>query len=244
MYEIEEEYWWYVARRTLLVEILKNCLDRMRKPGTRRILDYGCGTGANLHQFSSVGNTYGVDVSPTALQYCRQRGLTNLKQLDAEGLSVPSNPFKEPFDLVTMLDVLEHVPDDSAALRRIRSWLQPDGMLVLTVPAYEFLWSGEDYVSEHKRRYTRSSLTALLDASGFKCIKASYFNTLLFPLQVVAILWKRLVDPRSMYRTNLEPIPPALNAFLREVMGLEARLIPKVNLPFGGSLLCCAVPEK
>ena len=99
-----------------------------------------------------------------------------------------------------------------------RAWLKPEGVLLVTVPAYEFLWSGEDYVSEHRRRYTRRRLSRVFRQAGYEIIKLSYFNTLLFPAQVMTILCQRLFVPRSMYRSHIRPLGSTVNALLTRLM--------------------------
>ena len=121
-----------------------------------RILDVGCGTGANLEMLSEFGEAEGVDVSAEALDFCRARGLENVKQGEAEHL-----PYEdESFDLVTGLDVVEHLDDDLAGLKEMRRVLRPDGRALLFVPAFMFLWGVQDDISNHRRRYTIAELKA------------------------------------------------------------------------------------
>ncbi|MSP13263.1 MAG: class I SAM-dependent methyltransferase [Chloroflexi bacterium] len=235
-YELEQSYWWYVARRQIVTAQLAALLRS--KVGMARILDYGCGTGLNLTHFAGLGDAYGVDVSPTAIAFCRERGLTQVAMIGAQE-ELCANPFGQLFDVVTMLDVLEHIPDDACRLQQIGKWLKPGGLLMVTVPAFEFLWSGEDYVSQHVRRYSGRSLARLFRHTGYEIVKLSYFNTLLFPAQVATILWKRLCAPRSMYQSNLAPLRPDLNWLLTCIMSFESLPLRRYSLPIGGSILCC-----
>src|SRR5262249_13575002 len=144
-----------------------------------RILDYGCGTGLNLCWLSTLGTVYGLDTSERGVAFCTQRGLSQVAHWNGSLSNGP--PCGQPFDLITMLDVLEHIDDDVAILKQLGTWLKPEGILLVTVPAYEFLWSGEDYVSDHKRRYTKRRIAHVFRQTGYEIVKLSYFNTLLLP---------------------------------------------------------------
>src|SRR5581483_7335569 len=124
-------------------------------------------------------------------------------------------------DCVLAGDVLEHVSDDLGLLKSLREALRPGALLVVTVPAYEFLWSGEDYVSEHVRRYTRGRLKRVLRSAGFELVRCGYFNTLLFPVILTVTLTKRLFFPREMYRSNVVPLPRWQNAVLHRLFAFE-----------------------
>ena len=239
MYASEPTYWWYVARRQIVMTQVERFLQARPDPSARPcILDYGCGTGLNLLHLSTMGDAYGLDMSERAVTFCVQRGLTQVAHLP--GSLSHSKPFGQSFDLITMLDTLEHVDDDVLLLQQVSTWLKPEGVLLVTVPAYEFLWSGEDYVSEHRRRYTRRRLSRVFRQAGYEIIKLSYFNTLLFPAQVMTILCQRLFAPRSMYRSHIKPLGSTVNALLTRLMAAEHWVLPYVNLAFGGSLLCGA----
>jgi SAM-dependent methyltransferase len=239
-YELEQSYWWYVARRRIVMAQVEDILKSREYSvsGRPRLLDYGCGTGLNLVYLAELGDAYGVDISAMAIDFCRKRGIKDVTRIDAEYELDKSNPFGDSFDVVTMLDVLEHIPDDEFALKSMSKWLRPGGILLVTVPAHEFLWSGEDYVSGHRRRYSRRSLIQVFHKAGYKVLKLTYLNFFLFPLQVAAILWNRMLNPRSMYATSLVPLPQGVNSVLASIMSLEARLTRKCSLPIGGSILC------
>lgn len=141
------------------------------------------------------------------------------------------------FDAVLACDVLEHVADDESLIRLLRDALRPGGLILVTGPAFEFLWSGEDYVSEHVRRYTWRSLARLIDEAGFERIWQSYFNAILFGPVVCVILWKRLMKPRDMYRSNVRPLSPWLDHVLGRLFALERPLLGRVRFPLGTSLI-------
>ena len=158
LYQVEETHWWYVGRRRIIQRLVEKICTTLNNPNPR-ILDVGCGTGANLKMLAAYGTAEGVDISPQAVDFCRERGLDSVKLGAAEQLPYENGSF----DLVTALDVVEHLDDDVAGLREMRRVLRPDGRLLLFVPAFMFLWGVQDDVSNHRRRYT---LPRLLKRSG------------------------------------------------------------------------------
>jgi 2-polyprenyl-3-methyl-5-hydroxy-6-metoxy-1,4-benzoquinol methylase len=237
-FELEENYWWYVARRRIILSQVGQILSSNNLASKPRILEYGCGTGKTLSCLSNRADVYGMDISPQALDYCRQRELHNLKLIDLSQNIDSDNPFSDPYDIILMLDVLEHIEDQKALLQNIKQWLKPGGVMLLTVPAYNFLWSGEDYVSNHLRRYTKSTLANVMQESGLHIERISYFNCFLLPLQAGTILLNRFFRPQTMQQTNLHTLSPGINTMLTSIMSAEIPLIKIVNLPFGGSILC------
>src|SRR6185295_18341145 len=163
MFRVEQSHWWYTGRRKILTAFVEE-ICRQVKDRRPRILDVGCGTGANLLMLSEYGEAEGVDVSEDALAFCRARGLDKVKLGAAEEL-----PFADgTFDLVTGLDVVEHLDDDLAGLKEMRRVLRPGGRILLFVPAFMFLWGVQDDVSHHRRRYTRSGVEQVIRAAGFE----------------------------------------------------------------------------
>jgi SAM-dependent methyltransferase len=238
-YKLEQDYWWYAGRREIILSSARKILSSIPCSGQPHILDYGCGTGINLLHLNELGEAYGVDASPQALAFCRERGLHRLALIDPNSTPGSANPFDQPFHLITLLDVLEHLETDCKALSGLGKLLDREGVILATVPAFELLWSGEDFVSNHLRRYTRRGLVKVFHEAGFEVLNATYFNTLLFPAQAAAILWNRAFNPRSMASTNLRPLPGRLNSVLTAILSYEKKLIKKWNLPVGGSILCC-----
>ncbi|MBI4635706.1 MAG: class I SAM-dependent methyltransferase [Candidatus Rokubacteria bacterium] len=234
-YRIEEEHWWFVARREII-------LDQLRRyapfPTANDILDVGCGTGIMLQCLQGFGRVQGFDFSPEALAYCRRRvGGSVPLTLGTLGEKPPFPP--RTFDVITLLDVIEHIEDDQAAVRGARDLLRPGGVVICTVPAHPFLWSGHDVLNQHKRRYTARELRRTIAGAGLRIEKFSYFNTLLAP----AVFAARLATPR---RRRLEPrsdfkvYPRWLNILLTRIFLLEKPLLRLANAPFGVSLLCVA----
>jgi SAM-dependent methyltransferase len=236
-FELEETYWWYLGRRRIILDQVRSLFSKIRS-GRPVMLDIGCGTGINLVEFTKMAEAYGLDASEDALRFCRQRGLSRLALQRIPSRSPNPNPFHKKYDLITMLDVLEHIPQDGQYLREISTWLTGNGCILLTVPAYPWLWSGEDHVSRHVRRYTSQALTRTVEQAGLVVEKISYFNTILFPGQALAILINNLFFPRSRTRTNLQKMPEGLNALLAGILSAESVLLKRTNLPFGGSILC------
>ncbi|MDM8554463.1 class I SAM-dependent methyltransferase [Desulfococcaceae bacterium HSG7] len=243
MFEMENSYWWYVARRKIILEQIKKIhpIIKGRRP---KILDYGCGTGNNLIHFQKFGQIFGMDASEQAVDFCRQRGLKSVIQVNRAADIDILNPFGVSFDVITLLDVLEHAPDDVKMLKRITKLLNHGGIVFVTVPAFEPLWSGEDYVSAHIRRYKKSELIRVFHKAGIKVEMISYFNTILFPCQVANIYWDRLFNPKSMYETSIKKIPDSVNSLLSFFFSIEAHLLRVIRLPIGGSIMCWGRVDK
>jgi len=231
----EADHWWYVGRRRIVFDWVERCLRGSRDPA---ILDIGCGTGFNLEELRRrrLGGVVGLDLSAKALGYCRTRGLRRLVQGDAARL-----PCRDAsFDIVLALDLIEHVEDDRAALAGLMRTLKPGGHLIVFTPAFPFLWSVQDRVSHHFRRYTRSELRAKLQAAGYTVDKLSYANTLLFPLVAAGRLALRLSGRAERVTSENELHPAWSNAFLTAVFSTERHLLRWTDLPVGVSLLAVA----
>ena len=237
MYGLENFYWWFVARRALAQEILSSEINGR---GAVRILDVGCGTGANMKAFARQGMTVGIDASIDALGFCRTRGIQTLALSGVETL-----PFAEgAFNIVTALDVLEHTDDDLMALREIQRVCDKDGLLLVTVPAYGFLWSEHDEALKHRRRYTAHELRNKLSITGFDVARTSYFiTTLFFPILALRI-WQGLFKNSTHPKTSHYVPPNWINALLIGLLGLERKLFRRMNLPFGVSIVALARPLK
>ena len=233
MFRIEESHWWYTGRRKILSSFVEDICRHVtdRRP---RILDVGCGTGANLLMLSKYGDAEGVDVSEDALAFCRERGLENVKLGAAEEL-----PYDDgTFDLVTALDVVEHLDDDLAGLREMRRVLRPGGRVLLFVPTFMFLWGLQDDVSNHRRRYRMPELRRVLEQAGFEIERTTYANiTFFMPILTMRKLM-RLTGIKAESENNINV--SALNGVLARMLGAESRLLKYANIPFGVSGLCVA----
>lgn len=227
-FDTEDRHWWFVGRRRLVT-------DTLSRTGARgRVLDLGCGTGGVLAHLGEFGTALGLDPAPEAAKYCTRRGVP---MVVGSGMCLPFAD--NSFDVVLALDVIEHVPDDVALLREARRVLRPGGVLLVTVPALQWLWSSHDEVNHHYRRYTRAMLNRSLRAGGFRPGKVSYYNAVLLPLAIARKFVQRL---GSGDEHHLEDLPGPLNSTLRETMGVEGRVIRRLNLPIGASLIATAQP--
>ena len=233
MFRIEQSHWWYTGRRKILANFVEDICRRVtdRRP---RILDVGCGTGANLLMLSEYGDAEGVDISKDALAFCRERGLDKVKLGAGEEL-----PYDDgTFDLVTALDVVEHMDDDLAGLREMRRVLRPGGRVLLFVPAFMFLWGLQDDVSNHRRRYRLPELQRVLERAGFEIERTTYANiTFFLPILFVRQLM-RVTGIKTESENNINV--SAFNGLLGKILGAESWLLKYMDIPFGVSGLCVA----
>ncbi len=234
MNDVEDKHWWFVGRRAILESFLERISTELRIANDElRILDVGCGTGANLEMLAQFGGSEGVDVSDEALEFCRQKGLKVHKGL-AEEL-----PFAdESFDLVTALDVVEHLDDDIAGLKEIRRVLKKDGKTLIFVPAFMWLWGVQDDISNHRIRYTRREIVERLEKAGFTIERATYANlTFFLPILVGRVLMKLTgIKPESENNVNVS----ALNGFFGKIFSSEKHWLKRANFPFGVSIVIVA----
>jgi SAM-dependent methyltransferase len=231
MAHIEENHWWFVARR----EILETVISKLPLPAVAKILDAGCGTGGNLYMLSRYGSVYGVEMDGTARDFATARQIGTI----ASG-SLPDNlPFTEKsFDLVVIFDVLEHLDDDVESLRTLRSQLKPGGFLLVTVPAYRFLWSRHDEIHHHRRRYTARELRKTIENTGYNISKLTYFNMWLLPFMIASRIAQKLTS--GSVAEGREVPGPLVNRVMRCIFASERLLLGSVSLPAGGSLLALA----
>ncbi len=233
----EARHWWFVGRRRIVRSVLASLFGERRD---LRILDIGCGTGGMIPILARHGRVTGVDGAEAAIRYSRERhgGLAELRPIDFPRETPPGGEY----DLVTLFDVLEHLDDDDAALRQAAALARAGGLLIVTVPAYRFLWSPHDEINQHRRRYSSRELRDRILSAGLTVRRLSHFNTLLFPIVFAARAVRRsgvrTGDRRSDFRVGQR----WLNRLLADFFGLERFLLRWVDLPFGVSLL--AVVEK
>jgi SAM-dependent methyltransferase len=234
MFRNEDHYWWFVSRRELVVDLVARLrLPLDPDPAYRpRIVDLGCGTGATAAALSRFGEVVGVDFSPLALECCGRRGLTRLARARAESIPLQDGCV----DAIVATDVLEHIDEDAATLAEFFRILKPGGHAVITVPAYQFLWSEHDEALMHKRRYVAPTLGARASAAGFRVLLSSYALCFLFPLALGRLLKPRRASDRPP-EAQVKPVPPWLNAALVRFQRLETRLLHLVRLPWGLSVV-------
>jgi SAM-dependent methyltransferase len=224
----DEHHWWYRGRR----RVLHAELDRIVLPRNARILDAGCGSGRMLDELRHRGRVTGVDANADAVSATRRRGHV------AWLATIEDMPFTDAsFDLVTCLDVIEHTPDDRVTLRELRRVTRPGGALVVTVPAYQALWSAHDIVNGHYRRYRVPELRAAAQEAGWYHVRDSYFNALLLAPAAVVRLGRRRPPARAA-RSELDLTPGCLDGVLEWPLRIEAAVLRGgARLPFGLSLL-------
>jgi SAM-dependent methyltransferase len=235
MYELEETYWWFVARRRLVRSLFRTFVTLDSRPV---IVDIGCGTGATLLALSRIGQVVGLDESSLALAFCRGRGDKHLIRASATEVPLAN----ECADAVTMLDVLEHLDDDKAAMAEVARILRPGGMAMFTVPAFPGLWSEHDEAIGHKRRYKVAPLRTLAAAAGLEIVKLSYVITALFiPIYLFRLAQRAFRTGRPEGpKTTLILLPGVVNRLVTAILWLESRMMLRVNLPFGVSLVMVA----
>lgn len=225
---IESHFWWFRAKRRIIVSLLRRHLG---SPAGRRIADIGCGTGGLLADLSRSGaDVLGFDAAEPALEACRSRGF------DARRCWLPDDlPLESGWaDAVVMSDVLEHVDLDADTVRAAVDRLAPGGVLICTVPAHMWLWSARDDHHAHKRRYDRYGFERLFNIPGIERVAISWYMTLLFPLMIA----QRAVARYGQSGVGDLAMPPRLvNATLEGVFAFERHLIGRAWMPVGASLI-------
>ncbi|HEX6376761.1 MAG TPA: class I SAM-dependent methyltransferase [Allosphingosinicella sp.] len=228
MAELDSRHWWYLARREILADLIRRRIPLARDA---RILEIGCGTGHNLVMLKRFGRVDAIEIDDAARAIASRR--LGREVMDAP-LPALTGVEDGAYDLVALLDVLEHVDDDRAALASIVRKLKPGGRILIAVPAHPWMWSAHDVVNHHKRRYTRKTLRAVVEAAGLKIHMMSWFNSLLFPLAAAA----RFAGKVRRKEDSDDKLPPRpLNALFEAVFGLERYAIGRVPFPPGVSLV-------
>jgi 2-polyprenyl-3-methyl-5-hydroxy-6-metoxy-1,4-benzoquinol methylase len=231
MLDVDEDHWWYRGRRRIIAAEL----SRLPLPEHARILDAGCGSGRTMADLARHGEVLGIERDPAAAAAAAARDGFEVRIGRVEQL-----PWEEGcFDLITCLDVIEHVPDDREALRELRRVCRPGGWAIVTVPAYPLLWSRHDEQNHHYRRYTRATLHAAALAAGWQLERITAFMSLLLaPAAIVRLAQRRLASQAAERGTDLHVGPSWLNGLLERPLRAEARwLAGGHRLPFGLSLL-------
>lgn len=229
MSEREDSYWWHTGRMNIVDKQLQRIAQNKKK---LRILNIGCGTGGTIPTLEKYGSVTNVDISAEALRFLKIKGYTG--KLIKDHLL----PFKDgDFDVVVALDVLEHINQDRLSLDEWNRVLKKNGVLVVTVPAYEFLWSGHDTSLHHQRRYTRNRLDWDLQKSAFRKLKNSYMITFSFFLVVGFRMLYKVAGRKMTENTSYVNIPRFVNNLFDKLLRIEGSVLRYINLPFGTTVL-------
>ena len=240
----EDKHAWFAGRTRAIQKYLDAELGTNGAASTRRVLDLGGGAGNMAHHLAHYGEVTSIEYNPRPIPIAQQRGV-----MTAQG-SGDALPFPDAtFDLVALLDTVEHIPDELGVFAECARVLKPGGVLLVTVPAYMWLWSYNDAINAHQRRYTADELRLKLELSGLRVSRISYNNFFLFPA-VAGIRFLRPYNPglksphldaaAEVYQVDMEPIPEPVNTILHGIYWLEAEILARVAFPFGISILCAA----
>lgn len=229
LFETEQNHWWYIARRKILTEIIHH----YKLPADARLLEFGSGTGGNLEMLSSFGTLDAIEMSLEAITLTKERFGSRF-QIWKGSLPDDLPQINQQYDLICFFDVLEHIKEDTASLSSIHTLLKQNGRVLITVPAYSWLWSVQDKVLHHQRRYNKKTLVNAIPQHLYEIEKISYFNTLLFPLAVIARMKDILL--KSQVATGTKPPGIFINNALEKIFSFEKNLVNRCVLPFGLSL--------
>jgi SAM-dependent methyltransferase len=231
MAEVESRHWWFAGRRAILSSLVK----QLNLPGHAKILEIGCGTGGNLDMLAAFGkvSAFDMDENARAIASNKTAGVFDIR----EGYCPDHIPFEdERFDLICMFDVLEHIEQDVETLAVIKSRLAEGGRVLMTVPAYQWMYGVHDTFLHHKRRYSSRELHKKLQACGYRLSRFSYFNTLLFPLAAAVRVKEKWLGSKAATGTNVPP--DFANHFLQKIFSAERHWLKLANFPFGVSIVC------
>ncbi len=247
MDEVEGSHWWFVGRRKILESFLEPIVEHLEsrlqaasskmpaEAGTQnlRILDVGCGTGANIQMLSRYGEAEGVDVSDDALEFCKRKGLKVQKGL-AETLPYDD----EAFDLTTALDVVEHLDDDIAGLKEMFRVTKRGGYSLIFVPAFMWLWGVQDDISNHRIRYTKKQIVERLTRAGYTVERATYANWTFFTPILAGRTIMKLTGLKPESENNITI--SGLNGIFGKLFGAERFWLKHLNFPLGVSIVVVA----
>lgn len=231
MAERESSYWWHVGRLRIIESYIQ--IATKRKSKKLAILNVGCGTGGTIDMLERYGITDNVDISDDAIKFMKQRGYKRITKVTGTKL-----PFeKKKYDLVCAFDVLEHIAGEGAALKEWTRVLKDDGAIIITVPAYQWLWTDHDVSLHHVRRYTKKRLVKAARQAGLKPAKKSYAIVFSLPLVVGFRFLNKLLRRQADSETSYVDVPEWVNGLFSSLLYGEARLHEAVSFPAGTSVI-------
>lgn len=236
MFNLEGKHWWFVARRAYLKQVISKFYKDKRG---LQFCEIGSGTGGNLKMLSEYAVVDSVEMNDESRQYIVDKNLPGVRYVSAGHLPYDL-PYNDHYDGVFLLDVLEHVEDDRAALREIKSLMKEDTYLTLTVPAYQWLWSEHDVVNHHHRRYTRKKLSQMVTQEGYEICYSSYFNSILFPLAAINRVTNKFRKNAEVKNTTLSMPKPIVNSIFQRLFEMEKLFPTQCSVPFGLSIIVVA----
>ena len=231
----DSTHWWYRARRDILADYLTRYGGL---PEDARILEIGCGTGHNLPMLARFGTIDAIEIDPAARQIASERLGRSVG--DAPLPALPGIE-RGAYDLIAVLDVVEHIEDDVAALKAMAECLKPGGKILIAVPAHQWMWSAHDVVNHHHRRYSKATLVAAIERAGLAPHRLTYFNSLLFPLAAAARVAGRLTGRDD---SDDSPPPAPVNALFERIFRLERHLVGRLPMTPGVSIVTLAEPKR
>ena len=231
MISLQEQHWWFVARRKIVQSFLKK---HMSNKFEANVLEIGCGVGGNVELLGTAGRYLGIDMHMPAIEYCSQK-FPKFDFICSRVEDISNELYANKFDSIFILDVLEHIHDEKVILAAARSYLKIEGKILVTVPAYQFLWAPHDDFVHHVRRYTKRRLRKVLEESGYKVERISYFNTLLLLPAIIQRLTTKLLNRKLS--THLTTPPRPINWIFKEIFSQETRILKHLNSPAGLSII-------
>jgi len=239
--KLEKNHWWFNGRRRVIFHLLKQYLP---KSDDLKIMDVGCGYGGMLPGLSELGNVMGMEVDLDSAKSCKERGFHRI--CIGSGYTMPLK--SRSLDIITLFDVIEHIEDDEKVVKQCASALKTGGRIMITVPAYQFLFANNDRIARHMRRYTLSRLKKIVKSAGLEVVKGTYYNVLLFPIILPAVLMLKVrqklngpLKPGQTGATNLSyKYPKFIKNTLEWIFSSERRILSKISSPFGHSIILIA----
>ncbi len=237
MIRLQEQHWWFVARREVIQSFIKL---QMPDSSKANVLEIGCGVGGNVELLGTSGSYLGIDMHKPAIDYCSEK-FPQFSFKCARIEDIPQEFNSNKFDSIYILDVLEHLDNEVEILKSASSYLNESGKILVTVPAFQFLWSPHDDFVHHVRRYTKNSLSKILEESGYTVERISYFNSLLFPLALIQRLGMRFLNKKLSSHLSTPPKP--VNWLFQAIFSQEASILKFTNMPVGLSIIAVVKKE-